>query len=333
MKGKKIYIYPDVKKRTNDYILLFHKSFEDNDYKVNNRFSKLRLLNMIFNIDSDIFIIHWVDVIPYLRFGSVQYYFLKFIILSLSVLKKDVIWVLHNKTSHRKGDFDQQRGKVKKIMDFMAKYSTKVLVHAKDGVEFYNQIYGTRYPNKVICIPHPVYKNDIICDNSVEKKWDFIVWGSISPYKNINEFFEFMNNDFFFRDKKILLCGKCTDEAYEKRIKNNLGANVTYINKFLSDEELILYISSSEMILFTYSQDSVISSGALIFSLNYCKPIIAPSIGNFKEFPNVVFCYDEFNDITKFDYPLKYDTNCVEKYISENTWFNFPAKVVQDIIV
>lgn len=332
MYKQKIYIYPDVRKSTNDYIVHFHESFKRRGYTLNNRMPRLRLLNILFNLDSDVFIFHWIDVIPYLRCGSGQVIFFKICVYLLSLMNKDIVWVMHNKTSHDKAG-TQKKKSVEELMDFMAKYSTKILVHAQDGVVFYEEKYGEKYPNKVFFIPHPVYSNNISRPESYPGKfeWNYIIWGTISRYKRILEFLEFAKNDEFFKKKRILVCGKCVDKDYEKQIIDLSGNSITFINKFISDSELEQYMSKSENILFSHNPESVLSSGALIHSLNFGKPILAPFVGNFKEFPKIVYCYHEYKEIKEFNYPLEFDAVLLADYMEQNLWNKFPDRLLNSL--
>lgn len=324
MKKEKVYIYPHTTKTTNDYILNFHNSFHENNFVVNNRLPELRLLNIIFNLDSDIFILHWVDVIPYLRFGFFQYYFFKLVVCIISVMNKKIIWVLHNRAPHR---YDKRKNvQADNLMFFMSKYSTKVLVHAKEGQDFFKNKFGNS--DKVIFIPHPSYKESVI-SNKAEIVWDFIIWGTINKYKQIVEFLEFVSKTPDFHNKKILICGKCSDESYNIKIKKLLNDNIHYINDFIENEVLSSYLKKSRVILFTYASDTVLSSGAVVYSLNYGKFIIGPNVGNFKDYPTVIHCYNSFSDILKIDAKLN-EPDCKEfnSILKDNSWISFPNKLM-----
>lgn len=320
---KKIYIYPDVEKATNEYIINFHKCFLDANYKVCNRLPKLRLANLLFNIDSDIFIFHWIDVLPSLRYGKIQSYFYLGFLTLLNFLGKKIVWVMHNKTSHSQAS-DQFL--VEKLMHFTSKYANHVLVHANEGEKYYLDKYGIENKNKLIYLPHPVYTTEIINSNR-EIIWDIIIWGSVSRYKNILEFLKYISDKKYYSSKKILVCGKCDDLNYINELKMYLNNNIQFENKFYSNDELKNVIKKSNIILFTYGSETVISSGALIYSLNFCKPIIGPKIGNFAELPDFVNTYNEFSQIEKLLENLKsIDEEKLDIYLKNNTWEKFPSK-------
>jgi hypothetical protein len=101
---------------------------------------------------------------------------------------------------------------------------------------------------------------------------------------------------------------------------------VEFINDFICDEKLREYICASRYILFTYHASSILSSGALVYSLNFCKPIIAPNVGAFKDITDVVNCYNSFCDIPQMN--VVFNHSALHSYIEKNTWIQFPAKIM-----
>lgn len=318
----KTYIYPTYTptrdKSGNLYIKYFHESFyNDKKFSVVNRLWKIGITSLLFNIDADIFIIQWVDLIPFKRFGKFQFVLFLGVIKLLSLFKnKKLIWVLHNKHAHNGNSVLVDYG-----MDFIAKYADCVVTHSYDGVIFFDERYPL-YKGKCYYLPHPVYSSEII--ESSGSRWDYIIWGGISRRKRIAEFLLYAKSTSFFDNKKILICGNCSDKKYDEVIRNIIWDNVTYMNHFVDDDELRVLISQSRCILFTYSTDSLLSSGALIYSLNFCKPIIGPKCGNFEDLHDIVNCYSEFEDIPSMR--LFDNRKEILKYLEENTWESFPGK-------
>lgn len=330
-KNKSVYIYPDTLRVTNEYVISFHQSFLDNGYKVNSRLKFLRIFNLLLNLDSDIFIIQWVDMFPQLKLGKLRCIYLIFCVQLLKLLNKKIVWVLHNKTAHDKNP--KNIPWINKIMKSMAKYSDLVIVHSQDGILFFKNKFGEKLSNKVVYIPHPAYKKTFF-DNAERDgtKWDYIIWGTVNRYKNIDAFLDYANSSQFFQDKKILIVGKSNDDSYTKLIQSKIKKNVLFVNSFIDDTTLQNYILQSENILFTYSTDSVLSSGALIYSLNFGKPIIGPAVGNFKEFEGgATFLYHQFSDIESFKYPLLINESKVTEFVKNNQWRDFPDKIVKTL--
>ena len=319
----KIFIYPTYTpsrdKSGNQYIKFFHDAFHcDRFYSVKNRLWQIGITSLLFNLDANLFVIQWVDLIPFKRFGKIQFVVFLIAIRFLSCFKnKKILWILHNKHAHNGNSKLVDYG-----MGFIAKYSKCVVTHSEEGVTFFNERYP-QYKGKCHYLPHPVYSTEIIESSNVQ--WDYIIWGGISRRKRIVEFLSFARETSYFDDKRILICGNCSDKKYDEEIKKLLWNNITYIDRFVTDDELQDLISKSECILFTYNTDSLLSSGALIYSLNFCKPIIGPNSGNFHDLEGIVSCYDRFEDIptlTTID-----NKELIRKYIIDNTWTQFPDKI------
>lgn len=317
-----IYIYPTYNpvrdKSGNLYIKYFHDAFKDQGYVISNNIGRAGIISIFANLSSSIFIINWVDLIPNKRFGKIQFAVFVVGLCLLKMLNKDVVWVLHNKRAHKGKSMLVSFG-----MSLMAKLSTVVITHSLEGVSFFDLTYP-KYSGKCHYIPHPVYTNLIYPFK--KEKWDYIIWGGINERKKVADFLEFISNREFYKSKKILICGRCNDSEYTKRIETACSANIVFENRFLSDEELKERISQSRCVLFTYSPDSVLSSGALIYTLNFCKPIIGPRVGSFEDLTDIVSCYNTFEDIEKI--PLKENMHACSSYISSNTWLDFPHKVM-----
>ena len=213
-------------------------------------------------------------------------------------------------------------------MRWIAYFSTHVVTHSSEGVIYFQQKYTKANPKKIRYIPHPIYSYKIKYQK-VETIWDIIIWGGISRYKNILSFLNYIQKDEFFSSKRILICGRCADDIYAREIINTKTENVEFINKFISDKELDYYINHSKTVLFTYSDKSILSSGALIFSLNYLKPIFGPNAGAFKDLNKIVQCYNSFEEIKHFDFE-KSNNEAIRCYLKNNTWENF-AKVIVNL--
>jgi len=202
-----------------------------------------------------------------------------------------------------------------------------VLTHSLEGIRFYK----SEYPDssaKCFYLPHPVYEFGKI-EDAAQTEWDYIIWGTITPRKKVLEFVRFAAECKELEDKRILICGRCADTVLDTQIRKSLSPNITYQNVFMSDDELASRISSAKTILFTYDGGSVLSSGALIYSLNFFKPIIGPKVGSFEDLKGIVECYDSFEDI-----PSIVSRDCsgeIKKYIDENLWAGFPDSLLSYI--
>ena len=230
-----------------------------------------------------------------------------------------IVWLLHNKGAH-----DDRSSRPARLMDWMASKADMVLTHSEEGCRFFRQ----RYPSSTApChyIPHPVYTSEIYPSAAVPE-WDYIIWGGISRRKRVLEFVRFAAGCEALAGKKILICGACRDSALDAEIRAALPPFIYYENAFLSDGELAARISASRCVLFTYDGGTVLSSGALIYSLNFLKPIIGPAVGSFSDLSEIVSCYSDFGEIPLL--PLKDVRAAALSYIADNSWADFPVKVL-----
>lgn len=324
---KKIYIYPSYDPRHdktgNTYIRDFHASFgQMEDICVVNRLPGLQTFSMILNLDADVFVIHWVELIPGKPLGFLQCLVFRLVMWLVRMCGKRIVWVLHNKSPHK-----GRSSTAEKLMAFMARCSDAVVTHSEEGVRFFAGRYPDEDAGKCRYIPHPVYSSDVYPPHP-EPKWDYVIWGSVDRRKNVLEFLRFAVSDAELSRKKILVCGQCRDKNHDDEIRSVLADNMTYVSRFLSDDELKYYIGSSRVILFTYNTESVLSSGALIFSLNFMKPVIGPRAGSFADMPGIVSCYDTFEDIPHLRIPENVEEYVVD-YMKRNTWSLFAEKFMR----
>lgn len=319
----KVYLYPKSRGTKdnpgNQYMNCFVESFkQDGKYKViNHTITGKETIDLLFNCTAKLFIFSWVESMVFSLVGKLQFLFVALLLFIYRLLGKDIVWVFHNKHPHY-GDTSFSRF----AMKTMAQLSTRVITHSSYGVKLFDEQYPEQY-GKCIYIPHPVYDTNII--EPREPKWNYIIWGEVNPRKGILEFLEYAQNHSFYKEKKILICGLCRNMEYVRKIEDYCNERVKYINRFIYDDELRTLISESEHILFTYSSDSVLSSGSLIYSLNFCKPIIGPNVGNFVDLKGIVTCFSKFSDIERMD--VKFNPELCKRYIHENQWKNMPKKI------
>lgn len=322
----KAYIYPTYNpsrdKSGNLYIKYFRDSFSDMErsgVKVVNRLWKIGISSMAFNLDADVFIIHWVDTIPNRRLGKAQFVFFLLLTGVISLLRKKIVWVLHNKSAHSGDSRIVDAG-----MKFMARHATCVITHSEEGVSFFD----SRYPKqkgKCHYVPHPVYTSEIYPSKKLE--YDYIIWGTVAKRKNVLEFVRFAVSSGIMNGKRILIVGHCSDKEYGRKINEAIsGSSIEFKNHFCTDEELKDWMCRSRAVLFTYSGKTVLSSGALIYSLNFCKPIIGPNVGSFADLKGIVTVYDDFAEIPKLN--VTFSQKACMQYINENTWDLLPEKLM-----
>ena len=323
-KPKHIYVFPLTTNKApfNNYVVCLADALSEK-YIISNKKQKknIGLFEIVKYLNSDAFIFNWPENIYKLKFGYLQLSLYFFAVLILKLFNKKVFWIMHNKYPHTGKNFIS-----KCIMKFTAAMANKVITHSLDGVDFYKREFGM---DNILYLEHPVYPDSKLFD--LEEKYDLIIWGKIVRYKNILEFLFFAKNAEVVNKMKILICGECEDLIYTKELTDNLGDNVTFINKYLTSFELNTYISSSKRILFTYNSDSLLSSGALVYSLPFKKHIIGPNLGSFKDYAalKLISTYKTFDDITQLLSDFILDKDLMEQHNKLNSWDGFALKFME----
>lgn len=318
----KIYFYPinkDIKNNT--YANHFVDALSKKNDVVNFNAERKLVADLWKYRFADVFILNWPEN---LAFGNNK--LIKAICYALLLLihrcrGKKIIWIFHNKFPH-----EGHNTVSKFLMKFNARISTLIVTHSKEGQDYCRQKYYKK--SEIIYYPHPVYPEYEVFNESI--KYDVIIWGTVKKYKRILEFLQFYNVFNKERNYKLLLCGKCDDPVYVAEINKHLNDNIEYINDLVPYEDLNSYISASENILFTYNDQSVLSSGALIYSLPFKKKIIAPNKGAFKDLSELgcVVTYHEFDQIFEIiDNRYDINTQNIDSYLKEYTWEKFVSVI------
>jgi len=84
---------------------------------------------------------------------------------------------------------------------------------------------------------------------------------------------------------KLIVAGRCWGEdwsAYQKIIdENKISENVVVVNKYIPPEMVYHYFNSSEFVVLPYTE--IFSSGVLIRSMGYGKPVVCSNLPAFLE--------------------------------------------------
>ncbi|MFC4873127.1 hypothetical protein [Negadavirga shengliensis] len=218
---------------------------------------------------------------------------------------KKIVWILHNKGSHHRQD--------NKLTDYMfqvlMKRADRIITHSESGLDFVRENYPEA-ESKTEVIIHPVGE---VFDNPTnsEKQYDFLIWGTVFPYKGIDKFLKYIKENSSLHHFKVLIIGKCPDKDYKNELLKMMSDNVTFYDKFFELNEIATFSSLCKFTLFTYNSVTVISSGTLIDAIRMNSIIIGPNHGAFRDIGNhfsFVKTYDSFDDIFE-----------IAKVTSENT--------------
>ncbi len=334
MSKQKAYIYPYLKPIAgggfiNPYIQNFVSSLEAYIHFVNvAKYSKVGLFNLVkYIFKIDFIFLNWIESLPAKKGGKLQTLFFLFIIPFLRLFKIKICWTLHNKIAHSKDHY-----KIKKYLYIkMLKISDFVLTHSSEGVSFAKELMPDIDSNKIIYLPHPVI--DRTTSEHKDYKYDIIMWGKLIPHKGIDKFLDFLIKEGKISDYNILVAGRATNATYGEKLESYNSSNVTVINKYIPQDELDELISTSKVTLFSYKEESVLSSGVLMDAIGYGSIVLGPNIAAFKDLADigVIYTYKSYSElIIILDKILKQtDSRSKEQldvFIKENTWDVFAQK-------
>lgn len=321
----KYYFYPPRPKSNlilNPYALDFIQTLSAKCNVVNyNDRSNSAILNFIrYILSADVYIFNWIENVAYKKMGKLQFFvfLLLFPILLLRGVK--IVWIFHNIQPHQGASIYSNI-----MRKLFFRFSSLIVTHSKEA-ENYLKKYSKRTS---IFLNHPIKKRNII-DKRI-CKYDFLIWGSIEPYKGIVDFLEYLYNNSMVEKYNILIIGKCNNIDYINRLMKYCNEFIVYRNEVVNFDELEIYIKESKYVLFPYLKASVSSSGALMDTISMHGNVIGPNKGAFIDLAmqGLCFTYEDYKDIFKI-----YNSNNVvefskmEHFIEENSWKSFIDKII-----
>lgn len=331
-----IFLYPKADKvvgSPNPYITNFINALSKHHKVLNEQAKNKGVLNLFkFLFQSDIFIFNWIENLPEKRYGRLQVILFVFFISCAKILKKKIVWILHNKYSHHR----KKDSWIDFMFSFMMKKAGLIITHSDSGVEFVKKNYP-EFSSKVKMLVHPT--QDIIPKTSnVDKVYDVLIWGSIFPYKGILQFLDFVKENKALSSLKILIVGRCADGDYKQKLINSMTANVTFNDKLYGMDEISNFASQARFTLFTYKPLTVISSGSLMDSIRMGSRIIGPNHGAFRDLKDYGFMktYDEFEDIIpiiKNSMDTLPDSKELVAFCEDNSWDSFVQKLNKALLL
>ncbi len=336
IKKKRIYVYPLTKRgidnSANPYIGNLITSFESQFDIVNkNAPSSSGILEMfLYYRKTDIFYLNWIENLPERKGGMIQTAMLMMFFAFCKLTGKKLVWTMHNKISHTPEKYRQK----KFLFNFLLKNVHLIVTHSSEGLR-YAQITSKQGKNKIVYLPHPVNQIIMPLQKTQNPTYDFILWGSMIPYKGIHTFFEYLHKKNIADNYSILVVGKFTPQDYLFKVQTLSGTNTLIINQFVNTDALKEYVSKSRYVLFTYSDTSVLSSGALMDTLAMEASIIGPDTGAFADLAkeDLIQTYHNFDHLIELtnrpaDVGMEIKQSQLRKvFIENNAWQRFASNI------
>ena len=277
-------------------------------------------------IKVDILFLNWPEEIPGKKGGFIQSVVYRFLILYFRFTGKKIVWTLHNKQSHYNSNF-WLKGRV---INFTARKANLIITHASEGIELAKTLSGDN--KKDILFTHHPMKSLKEPIRNIKKKYDILIWGTVAPYKGVDDFLEELNKRKV-TNLRILIAGKIVRDWLREKILSLKTESIEIIDRFIDEEELEKFIYESKIVLFTYQTTSILSSGVLMDSLVYSPRIIGPDFGAFHDLSKegIIKSYKNFDELFGIipellsdhsDIPLR-----IRDFYEENSWENFGINV------
>lgn len=235
--------------------------------------------------DCKIIILNWYENSPYPR-GSYKNLLMLIKrcirILYFHMLKKKVVFVMHNKQSH------EQRVVSKWLQKFLVNHSDVIQIHSRPSLKYLPE----KNVKKAFYIPHPNYIGEypmIQKNYSREElkigaeKLVYLFVGAVKPYKNIEMIIEAAKK--FDKNVHFIIAGKPSDDSYKEQLLQQIGNcdNITTIFKFIPDEDLVALINTCDTLVLPYDISSSLNSGTVFLAFSNKKTVIAPLIASLED--------------------------------------------------
>jgi len=200
---------------------------------------------------------------------------------------KKIVWTVHNLAPHD-AYYPQEAAW---ILSWFAKRCDGLVFLTDGGRLEFKALYGALSAKKIV-IPHghyrPIYPRvptKTAARNALglpPDKTILLSFGLIKPYKNIDGLIAAFDQ---IKDTNtvLLIAGNCGDQtlAAALKAKAKLNPSIRLDLKFIADSDVPTYFAASDLMVLPYKQ--ILNSGALLLSLSFNVPVLAPRRGSFRD--------------------------------------------------
>lgn len=285
-----LFVAPSIRytHKNSDYLYLFYKkllkSQKHRVYDVSAIGHLKFVLYQLFKRDA-ILHYHWIQ---YSGFWSGLGYFFKLMcIYFYLLLGGKLVWSVHNKLppdcSHEWLHF--------KVRKWLAKKADRLLVECEGAVSEVSTYFNVT-PKKFRILQHPGYPPQLMprasAIEAINHRYNvqikiqdriFLMFGHISPYKQIQEVCRIFVDEPFH--KKLLIVGpvKKGQLPYYKKIRKTTRSqnNIILIPQFIKEDCVPEFMNAADFVVFNYRD--VLASGGVPLAKSYDKPLILPQKG------------------------------------------------------
>lgn len=327
----KAYFYPNpsTKESLNPYITEFINSLSTKiefcNLKTKYKSGILDAFRFFWKID--VLFLNWIEDLPDKRGGFLQSFALIILVYIIKIKKTKIFYTLHNKESHYKS----HRILKNFLRSFILKKADCILCHSTEGKAILTKL--NLPEDNFQYHPHPFYV-DKLFKSTKNKEYDILIWGAIRPYKGIDKYLKYLQSRGLLSRYKTKIVGSILPVSYENELNQYKSTLIEIENVYIENETLDELIDISRIVLFTYDESSILSSGAVIYSLGRGANIIGPNAASFRDLnkEGLIHVYNDFEDlIRQIDYTLIHSDITHEKiasYIEMNTWSKFGDRIM-----
>ncbi len=170
------------------------------------------------------------------------------------------------------------------------KYSYVIIVHASNAKKGINEM---GYEN-VILVPHGT---DIMPPRKKQKEFDFLSLGQLSYDRRYDVVFDALKG---LKVKYLIHTSKYVPKAAFKwlyHLKRIAPRNIEFLDKPLTEKELLDLISSTRAVIIPPSREEKSGSGVFHDALSLGKAVIAPNIGEYRDFKDHILLYSNMREL------------------------------------
>jgi beta-1,4-mannosyltransferase len=333
------YIYPRTVQRGKDpgsrnpYLNNFIHALRGRVEFVNeDRRARVRMLHMVRHLNRiDMLFLNWIEDLPATKGGYIQSVVFLLILYLKSMIRIKIVWTMHNKISHSRDHFYIKKLLFKKVLD----RSDLVITHASDGVSFAVELIPNIDKRKVFLFQHPIDPASATSGGGGQKKdVDILIWGTLAPYKGVDKFLEYLDRSKLIERYRIKIVGKCSSDEYYQSLAKYESRKISIENRFIERAELEELIAAGKVTLFTYSDGSVLSSGALMDSIACKASVVGPHVGAFKDLAadGLVKTYKHFDELPEIIDNIEKEGEeqklaRINEFLDSHTWDKFGAEL------
>lgn len=278
--------------RRSDYLFLLYKNLlTSSDFKITNvnTLGHLKFVLWALVGKKSIVHYHWLEFTGF--FNGFTYLFKVFCLWVYKKLGGKIVWSIRNKLP-----MDCTNEWIHfKTRKWLAQKADRLLIECESALAEISTYFNVHI-KKIRVWPHPTYPPQLMpraaAVEAINHRYHvnikvqdrlFLMFGHISPYKQIDKVCEiFMNEPI---QKKLIIVGpvKNGQMKYYKKIKklSRQKDNIVLIPQFIKEECVPEFMNATDYVLFNYRD--VLSSGGVPLARSYEKPIILPKKGCLKD--------------------------------------------------